>query len=69
MRLSEINNEYETIMDSNSSPDSKALKLVEVMTQMEGFYKIPMLRNPEWEKENKSVIAMYRNISRSRFME
>lgn len=66
MSLTEINKEYEKIMFSNIAPYERAVKLAALMTRMEGEYSIPMLKNPEWEKDNKKVIALYRKISRSR---
>lgn len=66
MKLSDINKKYELIMESNNSPDIKATKLAGLMTDMERFYSIPMLKNEEWERENRKVIALYRKISRSR---
>lgn len=64
--LTEINREYENIMAAGLKPHDRAVKLAELMTDMEGRFRIPMLKNPEWEKENKKVIAMYRKISISR---
>jgi hypothetical protein len=66
MSLKEINQEYENIMHSNLSADKKTRMLSELMTQMEGEFSIPMLRKPEWENQNRKVIALYRKISRSR---
>lgn len=64
MKLSEINKRYEEIMQSDDQ--NKCRHLADLMTEMERHYKIPMLQNEEWEKENKAVIAMYRKISMSR---
>lgn len=66
MTLSEINREYEMIMNSNEPQHIKTMKLSSLMTDMEGFFSIPMLKNEEWENENRKVIALYRKISRSR---
>lgn len=56
-------------MESNNSLDIKATKLANLMTDMERLYSIPMLKNEEWERENRKVIALYRKISRSRFFD
>lgn len=69
MRLPEIQKEYEKILHSDDTDHLKAMKFANLMTVMEGVYKIPMLKNVEWETENKAVIAMYRKISRSRAWE
>jgi len=66
MKLTDIQKEYEEILQSDDTNEVKAMKLANLMTVMEGVYKIPMLKNAEWEKENKAVIAMYRKLSRSR---
>lgn len=66
MKLSEINTMYEEILHSDLSEDLKTQKFAELMTIMERKYKIPFLRDPEWEKENKAVISLYRKISLSR---
>lgn len=49
--------------DKNLNADQKAKKLAEMMTDMEGEYQIPMIRNPEWEAKNPDVIKTYRQIS------
>jgi hypothetical protein len=65
--LAEINADYESILHSSSLTNyRKAVKFADLLTEMEGSYKVPMLRNPEWEKQNKPVIALYRKISLSR---
>lgn len=69
MELPEIQEEYEKILHSDEPEYVKSMKYVNLMTVMEGVYKIPMLKNVEWEKENKAVIAMYRKISRSRIID
>lgn len=69
MGLKEINQEYENIIHSNLSNDEKSQKLARLMTQMEGQFSIPMLKNQEWENQNRKVIALYRKISRSRIFD
>ena len=66
MELAEIQKEYEKILHSDDTDYIKSLKYANLMTVMEGIYKIPMLKNEQWEKENKAAIAMYRKLSRSR---
>ena len=65
--LSEINEDYERILHSSAlTNDQKAVKFADLLTEMEGRHNVPMLRNPEWESQNKAVIALYRKISLSR---
>jgi hypothetical protein len=65
--LSEINADYENILHSTSLTNyKKAVKFSDLLTEMEGSYNVPMLRNQEWENQNKAVIALYRKISLSR---
>jgi hypothetical protein len=44
----------------------KDVALARLMTAMEIHYKIPMFRDPEWEKHNQDVIIAYRAISNMR---
>lgn len=70
MKLAEIQREYERILHSNKSDHDKTMALSGLMSIMEGPpFNVPMLRNPEWEKENKKVRAMYRKIARSRIFD
>ena len=52
--------------DPYLTQDQKDLRFGELMTAMEQRYKIPMLRDEQWEKENGSVILIYREISNMR---
>nr|WP_012477122.1 hypothetical protein [Heyndrickxia coagulans]ABJ99985.1 hypothetical protein [Heyndrickxia coagulans] len=66
MDLKEINERYEKIILSNTPQDEKDKQLAGLMSEMETDFNIPMLRRPEWERENRSVIALYRKIANSR---
>jgi hypothetical protein len=66
MSIAQIGQKYEKIMQSKLSDRQRNMKLAELMTQMESEFSIPRLSNPEWEKNNKKVIALYRKISMSR---
>jgi hypothetical protein len=65
MKLSEYHQRYEQIMKMEPGRERDRL-LAELMTMMEKEYRIPLLRDPEWEKKNRKVIALYRKISMSR---
>lgn len=64
--LRKINEKFERILFSDLTDDKKAREYAKLMTQMESKFQIPILRNEEWEKENKDVVALYRIISASR---
>lgn len=67
MKLSEYHRQYEKIMKMAPGWE-RDRRLAELMTMMEKEYRIPLLRDPEWEKKNRAVIALYRKISMSRTM-
>ena len=60
--------EKATMIDADPylTQDQKDVRLAQLMTAMEQRYKIPMLRDDGWEKENSSVILIYREISNMR---
>ena len=66
MKLSQFNKRYEEIIHADLPNGEKNRRLAALMTEMEREFKIPVLRNEAWEKENKAVIALYRKISMSR---
>jgi len=57
---------YERILQSNLTDNQKSREYANLMTEMEHEFEIPILKNEEWEKKNKAVIALYRKISMSR---
>lgn len=65
MTLTEYHRRYEEIV--SQAPSIICDKLLSgLMTEMEREYRIPPLQAPEWEKQNRKVIALYRKISMSR---
>lgn len=64
--LKEFDNCYESLIKSNKSNNEKSHQLSELMTEMEKEFEIPILKNQEWEEENKAVTALYRKMSISR---
>lgn len=56
---------YEEIMREPSIRQRDG-QLRELMIEMEMIFKIPMLKNTTWEKENPQVIELYRKVSESR---
>lgn len=58
MTLAEYNEKYESIIRSNNISDrQKALKLADLMTDMEGQI------NQAGEGQNKEVFALYKKVS------
>lgn len=65
MTIQGFETKYEEIM-RDPSVRQREIRLGELMTEMEGVFKIPMLKNTTWEKENPQVIELYRKVSDSR---
>lgn len=65
MTIRGFETKYEEIMRDPSVRQRESL-LGELMTEMEGVFKIPMLKNTTWEKENPQVIELYQKVSDSR---
>ncbi|WP_240731230.1 hypothetical protein [Exiguobacterium mexicanum] len=65
MTIQGFETKYEEIM-RDPSVRQRESRLGELMTEMEGVFKIPMLKNTTWEKENPQVIELYRKVSDSR---
>lgn len=71
----EISFEYECSLDrfkriydnvSALKEPIRTKKLVQLMNAMESFYKIPMMNNEEYNKNNPHIIQLYREISAAR---
>lgn len=65
MNLKEFNDEYENIMNADITESERFKKLADLMAKMERHYNIP-LRNEQWEKKHRKVMALYRKMSMSR---
>ena len=64
--LNWFNNEYEKILYSDLSDEQKDVEYKSLMSEMEYEFKVPVLRDEQWEKDNRAVIALYRKIAKSR---
>lgn len=65
--LKEFEQEFQEILDRDDlEQDRKDIQLSALMTEMERIFKIPILKEEQYETENKDVIALYRKISMSR---
>ena len=62
--LLDYQREYERIIYADQP--RKGILLTGLMTEMEKQFKIPTMRNEEWERENRKVRAMYRKLSITR---
>ena len=65
MTIQGFETKYEEIM-RDPSVRQRESRLGELMTEMEGVFQIPMLKNTTWEKENPQVIELYQKVSDSR---
>jgi len=65
MTIQGFESRYEEIM-REPSIRQRDEQLRELMIEMEMIFKIPMLKNTAWGKENPQVIELYRKVSDSR---
>ena len=65
MTIKGFESRYEEIM-REPSIRRRDEQLRELMIEMEMIFKIPMLKNTIWEKENPQVIELYQKVSESR---
>jgi hypothetical protein len=65
MKLSHYYAEYERIASKEPGRE-RDKELSRLMDEMKREFKIPLLRDPEWEAKHKAVISLYRIISESR---
>lgn len=65
-KLQYFNEIYESILHSDLSDKEKSRKFARLMTDMEKEFNIPVIKDEEWEKQNKPVVALYRKISMTR---
>lgn len=57
--------QYVAVMDSPPG-DERDYRLAALMTEMERKFRIPALKNTEWESANPAVIELYREVSKAR---
>lgn len=61
-----FNQIYESILHSDLSDNEKSRKFARLMTDLEKEFNIPVIKDEEWERRNKLVVALYRKVSMSR---
>lgn len=65
-KLQYFKKKYEEILNASLTKTEKDKRLSELMTEMEMVYKIPILKCPGWENNNRDIIDLYKKISLSR---
>ncbi len=66
MTLTYYKKRYEIIRQGTFPANRKKLMLASLINDMESAFNIPLYSNPEWEKENEEIIALYRQVSNSK---
>lgn len=65
--LKHFEQDFQDILERDDlEQERKDIQLSGLMTEMEREFKIPLIRDAEYERENKDVIVLYRKISKSR---
>lgn len=65
-KLNSYRQVFNEIMEDKNSRKRRNLRLANLMTQMENEFRIPALNDEEYNKENKEIIELYREISNAR---
>lgn len=63
--ITKYREQFEAIMDSPPGRQ-RDLRLAALMTEMERQFRIPALKNDEWEADNPAVADLYREVSYAR---
>ena len=64
VRLVDLEKRAEEIIGNTSlTPYQKDVSLAALMTEMEGQYGVPILKDSQWESENKEIFEVYKKIS------
>ena len=66
MTLNDYHQRYKTILNLPIGIIEKDKMLSSLMSDLERAYRIPMIKNEGWEKENEDVHALYFKVSMSR---
>ncbi len=59
-------NRFNEIINSNSSEEIKDQRLANLMSDLEKAYRIPFLRDEDFEKKHPRLMAFYRSVSYAR---
>ena len=63
-RLFDLEKRAEEIIGNTSlTPYQKDVSLAALMTEMECQYGVPILKDSQWESENKEIFEVYKKIS------
>ena len=64
--LAQLHREYERIMHADLHNADRDKALANLMDEIKRDFGVPLIRDPEWERCNRSVVALYRKVSESR---
>lgn len=53
-------------MQADLAASERDQALSHLMDRIKAEFGVPLLHDPEWERQNKSAIALYRKVSQSR---
>lgn len=66
-RIRDIRGQFATILlNEKMTQEQKDKKYGELMTELERYYRIPALKNDEFEAKNPDLMRIYRQISNAR---
>lgn len=65
MEIEEYKNKFAEVMKEKDIK-KRNLHLASIMTEMESRYNIPMLNDEEYNRNNKEVIELYKEIADAR---
>lgn len=63
--IEQFKSQYNAIMDSPPGRQ-RDLRLAALMSEMERKYRIPALKDEQWESTNPAVAELYREVSQAR---
>ena len=63
--IEQYREQFDAIMDSVPGRQ-RDLRLAALMTELERKFRIPALKNTEWETSNPAVADLYREVSKAR---
>ncbi len=66
MTIKEYEQRFRTILNLNNPSIDRDKMLSALMSEMEHTFRIPMIKNEDWEKRNHEVYSLYQEVSESR---
>ena len=65
-RIAKMHKQYEEILHGMPPGIEQDMAFSKLMDRIAMQFDIPPVHDPEWEKQNRSVIAFYRKVAESR---